>query len=300
MTVELFAQLLVNGLAVGSIYVLIALGLDIILRGNGILNFAHGQIYMLGAYVFFFTFITHGMLRLNYGVALILAALAMAILGALTYVCIFGIVQRWFTPTTPLSYQLLMSAMASVGLMMILQQGTLLVFGTSERGGPSAFPEMIRFGDVTLPMERLLVILLSLAMCLGLYLLFYRTKLGKAMRAVAFDAEVSSLQGINAFRIYLLSFALGCALAGAAGAMVGSLFSITPTMGGDIIFIAFLVILVGGIGSYKGAVLGGVLMGLVLSFGYQFLGYLANVLLFVFVMVVLIFKPGGILGEELD
>lgn len=294
MTLELFVQLVLNGLGLGLLYVLIVLGMDMILRGTKILNFAHGQIYMLGAYSFF---AFHWVFRLNFVIALLLSAVATALLGVVSYLVLFNRVQRRFIVGATLTYRLLMSAMASVGLMMILDQGTLLVFGTSERGIPSIFPQIIRVGEVMFPLERLVIVFLSLLICGGLYLLMFKTKLGKAMRAVSYDAEVSALQGINTFQVYLLSFAVGCALAGLAGAIVAPVFSVTPDMGHAIIFMAFLVMIIGGIGSYKGAILGGLIVGLMLSFGFQFFGGLAEVLLFIFVIVVLIFKPGGILGE---
>ena len=297
MSVELFVQLLVNGLAIGMVYVLVVLGIDMILRGTKILNFAHGQVYMLGAYVFY---LAYGVLHLGFVVALALSVLALSILGALCYISVFDSVQRRFGVGTSFSYRLLMSAMASVGLMMILQQGTLLAFGTSEKGVPSVFPQMVAFGDVRFPLERLVIILLCLFICAGLYLFMFRTKLGKAMRAVSYDAEISSLMGINPFLLFLVCFVVGCALAAFAGGIAASVFSITPIMGQTIIFMAFLVMVVGGIGSYKGAILGGILVGLALSFGYQFLGGISQVVFFIFVMIVLIFKPGGILGEVLD
>ena len=298
MTVGLFAQLLLNGLGLGMLYVLVVLGMDLILRGTKILNFAHGQIYMLGAYVFYFTY---GILKLGFPVSLALSALAASILGALCYVSLFSSVHRQVrTANAGFSYRLLMSAMTSVGLMLILQQGTLLTFGAEERGVPPAFPQMIILGDVRLPLERLVMIVVSLLICFSLYLFMFKTRLGKAMRAVSYDAEVSSLLGINSFYIYLVCFAAGCALAAFAGGIVASVFSVTPDMGHAVIFMALIVMVVGGIGSYKGAIIGGIMVGLLLSFGYQFLGGLAQMLLFVVTMIVLVLRPGGLLGEVLD
>lgn len=297
MTLGLFGQLLINGLVTASIYVLIVIGLDIILRGTKILNFAHGQFYMLGAYI---VFIACQVLHLNFALSLALSALVLLLLGALCYFSIFGIVQGRFTVGMPFSYRLLMSAMASVGLMMIIQRGTLLGFGTAERGMPSVFPQMIPFGDIRLPLEKLVIILVCPLICLGLYLLMYKTKLGRAVRAVSFDPEAASLLGVNGYWIFLMCFALGSALAGIAGGIIAPVFSVTPIMGTHIIFLAFLVLLVGGIGSYKGAILGGILVGLAFSFGFQFFGGISQVFVFILVIVILIFKPGGILGEVLD
>jgi branched-chain amino acid transport system permease protein len=135
---------------------------------------------------------------------------------------------------------------------------------------------------------------------LGLFLLLHKTKLGKAMRAVSLDAQTSSLQGINTTWVYLMSFVFGCALAGLAGAIIAPIYAITLAMGKNVLFIAMLTVVVGGIGSYKGAVLGGLIVGVMLSFGYQFLGGLSQVFLFITVIVILIFKPAGFFGELYD
>jgi branched-chain amino acid transport system permease protein len=128
----------------------------------------------------------------------------------------------------------------------------------------------------------------------------FKTKIGKAMRAVSFDAEVASLQGISSVKIFCISFSVGCALAGFAGAIVAPVFSITAEMGHGVIFMAFLVMVVGGIGSYKGAVIGAFTVGLILSFGFQFFGGVAQVLLFILAMILLIFRPGGMVGKAFD
>jgi branched-chain amino acid transport system permease protein len=294
MNANLFFQLLVNGFAIGMLYVLIVLGMDMILKGTKILNFAHGQIYMLGGYFFYLTFSTF---RLNPFMAIFLSGLFSLILGVLSYLGVFGLIQRRFTSQTTLSYRLLMSAMASVGLMMILQQGTLLVFGTKEKGIISVFPQLLDFWGLRLPLERVMVILVAFILCLLLYLLFFKTRLGKAMRAVSFDAEMSSLLGVNTFWVFIMSFGIGCALAGIAGAIIAPIFSVNPNMGNGIIATALMVMVVGGIGSYKGAIIGGIVVGQVLSFGYQFFGGISQPLLFTFVILLLILRPGGLFGE---
>lgn len=297
MTPGLFIQLLVNALSLGSIYILMVLGLDIILRGTKILNFAHGQLYMLGAYMLLLLF---QMLHIEFALSLILAVLILALVGAICYLSIFHVVRQRFVVTTTFSYRLLLSAMASVGLMMILQQGTLLVFGTQERGIQSPFPQVIDVLDVRISLLRLIVIVVSIVIGLLLYLLMYRTKLGKILRAVSYDPEAVTLQGINTFWIFVFCFALGSALAGVAGGVIAPLFSVTPSMGQDVLFLSLLVLLVGGIGSYKGTVLGGLLVGLLLSFGFQFLGGVAELFVFILVIIFLSFRPGGLLGEAAD
>jgi len=293
----LFIQLLINALSLGSVYVLMVLGLDIILRGTKILNFAHGQLYMLGAYMLFLFL---QMLHVDFALSLLLSMLVLAVVGAICYVSIFHVVRQRFIVSTTFSYRLLLSAMASVGLMMILQQGTLLIFGTQERGIQSPFPQIIDILDVRISLLRLIVIVVSVVICLLLYLLMYKSKLGKVLRAVSYDPEAVTLQGINTFWIFVLCFALGSALAGVAGGIIAPLFSVTPSMGHDVIFLSLLVLLVGGIGSYKGTVLGGLLVGLLLSFGFQFLGGIAELFVFLLVIIILSIRPGGLLGEAAD
>jgi len=294
MSPGLFIQLIVNALTIGSIYILMVLGLDIILRGTKILNFAHGQLYMLGAYVLLLFFQT---LNLNFALALILSGATLAVVGALSYLGVFAVLSRRFTVSTTFSYRLLLSAMASVGLMMILQQGTLLCFGTQERGILSPFPQIIDVFGVRISLTRVVIIFLSILICIGLFLLMYKTRFGKIMRAVSYDPEAVTLQGINTFWIFVSCFALGSALAGLAGGIIAPLFSVTPAMGQNIIFMSFLVLLVGGIGSYRGTIAGGLLVGLLLSFGFQFMGGIAELFVFILVIVILVFKPGGLLGE---
>ena len=297
MTPGLLAQLFLNALSLGSVYVLMVLGLDIIIRGTKILNFAHGQFYMLGAYMLFLLF---QIMHLDFALSLVLAGLILGLVGAICYMSIFHFVRQRFTVTTTFSYRLLLSAMASVGLMMILQQGTLLLFGTEERGVKTPFPQMIDILDVRISLMRVIVILAAIVICLLLYFLMYKTTLGKILRAISYDPEAVTLAGINTRWILVFCFALGSALAGFAGGIIAPLFSVTPDMGTDVIFLSLLVLLVGGIGSYKGTILGGLLVGLALSFGFQFLGGIAELFVFLLVIAILSFRPGGLLGEAAD
>jgi branched-chain amino acid transport system permease protein len=295
--IGLTVQLLVNALTIGSIYVLMVIGLDIILRGTKILNFAHGQLYMLGAYMLLLFF---QMLHWNFALSLILSGCVLALIGALSYVGVFAVLQRRFSVSTTFSNRLLLSAMASVGLMMILQQGTLLGFGTQERGILSPFPQVMELLGVRISLLRVIIIVLSVVICLLLYLLMYKTTMGKILRAVSHDPEAVTLQGVNTFWVFAGCFALGSALAGLAGGIIAPLFSVTPAMGQNVIFLAFLVLLVGGIGSYRGTIVGGLVIGVLLSFGFQFMGGIAELFVFVLVIAFLAFRPGGMLGEAAE
>lgn len=293
----LLLQLVVNGLSIGAIYILLVFGLQLIIRTTGIVNFAHGEFYVIGAYAFWFTF---NVLGLHLGISVILTLIIMVAVSALVYFVVFHHVQRQFRPDTPLSNKLLMSAMASIGLMIVLSRVIVLYFGTDQKGIPSILPQIITLGGVQLPAERLSIILIAVLIAGTLSVFFFRTKLGKAMRAVSTDALAARFMGINSDRIFLASFALGATLAGIAGLLVAPIFALDPQMGTEIIFMAMLVMVLGGIKSYKGAVFAGIAVGLAQSFGYQFLGVISHTLLFVAVIIFLIFRPGGFFGEALE
>jgi len=297
MTVSLFFQLLINGIALGLLYMMVVLGLDVILRVTGLINFAHGQIFMLGAYTLFFSV---SMLHVNFALGLLFSGIAISIAGCVCYVLVFYQLQKRFAPGDLFVYMMSMSAMASLGLMMVISQGALVVFGADQKTVTSPFPQVLSVSGVTFPAERLMVIGVSVVILVLLYFLMYRTRLGRAMRAVSLDAEVSSMHGINAFKVYLMGFGLGCGLAGLAGGTIAPLFPLSTDMGVSMIILALLVQLMGGVGSYKGTIYSAIIVGLVLSFGQFFVGGLAQVLLFGFVIVLLIFRPQGLFGEGVE
>jgi len=284
MTIELFSQLLVNGLSIGLIYVLVASGLILLLGVVRIFNFAHGEFYMLGA------FITFGMceiLHLNFFLSIAIAMGVVTGLGTLCYRFIFRSLQG----------DILLCTGASIGLSMILMRGTLLGFGTQERGLHPPVPGSLGIGPVSLPAEKVIAIVLCLVVMFGLYVLLMRTKVGKAMRAVKMDTEVAALQGINTNRIYLMVFATACALAAMAGGIIAPVFSVTPGMGHAIFLKCLMVLMVGGMESMAGGVIGGIVVGLITSFGMFYVGGLSEILLYGIIGVIIIFKPGGLFGE---
>jgi len=297
MNLSLIIQIIVTGLAVGSVYALMAIGIQVIIRTTGIVNFAHGQFYTIGAYTFWASYF---LLKLSFVLSLAITILILLLFGALCYLFVFNFVQQRFKSSTSLSFKLLLSAMASVGLMMSLSQTILLSFGSEERGIPPIWPQIITIANVRLPVERLVVIVFCCLIGIALYLFFTKTKLGKAIRAVSEDPVMSTLLGINSTRIYLASFSIGCGLAGFAGMMLAPVFGVNPEMGTNVVFMAFLAMIFGGALSYKGAIVGGLVIGLMLSFGYQLIGGTSYVLVFVAIIVFLIYRPGGLSGELLE
>jgi len=284
MTRELFAQLLVNGLSIGMIYVLVASGLILLLGVVRIFNFSHGEFYMLGAFV---TFGMCELFHLNFFLSTVIAMAVVTILGMVAYKLVFEHMRG----------DILLCTGASIGISMMLQRGALLGFGTQERGLHPPISGSLILGPVSLPSEKVTAIVLCLVVMFALYFLLVRTKIGKAMRAVKQDNECASLQGINTNRVYMFVFATGCALAAMAGGIIAPVFSITPDMGHVIFLKCLMVLMVGGMESMVGGVIGGMIVGLTTSFGMFYLGDLSEVLLFALIGIILVFKPGGLFGE---
>ncbi|MGD0917721.1 MAG: branched-chain amino acid ABC transporter permease [Thermodesulfobacteriota bacterium] len=280
-------QLIVNGLGMGLIYVLLAVGLNLILSIPRILLMAYGEFYLLGAYVIW------GMLvkwEQPFFISLALAVLVPAILGAISYRLIFQRIQH-------IERRFLANVVAAIGLMMVLKQVALLFFGTESRGLPSVFPGMIHFAGVSISKEKVALILFALAVALGLYFILQKTNIGRAMRAVSFRADVASLQGINPKRTYLATMVLGCAISGFAGGIMAPVFAISPSMGTIILPVMF-VIMLGGIGSMLGSVIGGLILGMTIAFGHYFIGSgVAQIMLYAVIGIIIFFRPGGLFGQ---
>lgn len=297
MTLDLFLIVLVNGITIGCLYVLVVVGLDEIVKSNSIINFTHGQLFLIGAYSFLIAsedFHLHFLLAFGFTCAVVI------VLAGVMYLSVFDTLQRTFKAGVTMSTRFFKSGMASLGLMMIVTQGTLLTIGLRPRGMASIFPQTVTILNVGFPLEKLLLLPASLFILVGLYFFFYRTKAGKVLRAVSSDNEASSLLGIENRWVYTMGFMLGCVLAGLAGALVAPIFQVYHSMGDDIIFLACIVMTSGGIGNYRGAILGGLFVGTILSFGYLFIGGMANVLLYIMCLVLLAVRPGGLLGKVWD
>jgi branched-chain amino acid transport system permease protein len=283
--IHLIAQGLAIGLLTGILYVLIALGLTLIYGILHIVNFAHGEIYMLGAMGVFYGYVV---LKLPFAVTLAAILVLSLLLGL--------VVERAFFRS--LRGQWLQLVVASVGLSLIIQSLAWVAFGIQEKHVPSFFTGIVSFGGVRLPMERLVAAAVGAVLVAFLYLLVYRTKVGLAMRAIEEDEETARMLGINADGVAALACAIGFALAALAGAFVAPIYSMNPGMGLGVILMSFLIIIVGGLGSITGTVLAGLLIGVLQSVGGVLIGAEAAYgLVFVVMIVVLIFRPAGLLGK---
>ena len=284
--ITLLGQLIIDGIVTGLVYVILAVGLVLILSVSRIFFIAYGQFYMLGAYIVWgsLTF-----MKVPYFIGLLMAVVATTLLGLLCYQFIFRYIQHR-------GGQFLPNIVAAIGLMMIIGQAGLLIFGTIGRSVPPVFPGILNIADLSIPIEKLVLVVLTLFIAVAAFTVYEKMKIGRAMRAVSLNPVAATLQGVKANRVYLATMGFGCALAGFGGGVMAPVYVIYPEMGSNIILSVLLVIMLGGMGSMLGAVLGGLVLGITLVFGQYFLGSLAQIFLFVVIGIIIFFRPGGLLG----
>jgi branched-chain amino acid transport system permease protein len=279
------AQILVNGLTSGSFYVLMALGFTLIFGIMRLVNFAHGEFYMLGAFVVYHLY---GRLDVNFFLALAASAVTVGVLGAIVERVIF----------VPLRSRELSMLMSALGLQIALQGVMAVTEGVEALSLPAPVSGVYRSSWLIFPYDRLLVVAVAAVVVALFYAFITWSKFGQALRAVAQDAEAALMQGIPVNRVYTLAFAIGCALAAIAGGVIGPVFSLHVYMGQAAILKAFVVVILGGLGSVPGAVVGGLVLGLAESVFASLFGVLVSDMLgFLLIMMILLWRPFGLLGR---
>lgn len=281
---------MVNGLMLGSTYSLIAIGYTLIFGVLNLLHFAHGEVFMMGA---FFGLYIVLLFKLNIYFAILGAMIGTAVLGILIELVAFRPIKKEFH---------LAPLISTIGVTIILQDGATKLFGGEQTG----FPETIQvtnyfMGPVQMTSVQILILSVSVFLMLVLHLFVTKTKLGKAMRAVAESARTASLLGVNINAIVVATFGVASALAGAAGVLVGLAFNaISPFVGVQMAIKGFVIMLLGGLGNIKGAMIGGLILGIieVLSVAYLASSY-RDAFAFGLMMIILIFKPSGLFGTML-
>ena len=296
-----FFQELVNGVTTGALYALVALGFSMVYGVLKLLNFAHGDLYMVGAYIGFFVIQWFGGAQhLTIAVPLLLVimfVLAAGLVGGL------GVAIERFAYRPLRDAPRIAPLITAIGVSFFLESSALLLFGAQYRVYNTAdfisLSSGIQIGSVTIDSVQILVLVLGLVLMVGLQLLVNRTRLGRQMRAVAADREAAEMLGINVNFVITATFFLGSALAGVAGIMGGLLFNqVTSTIGFIAGLKAFTAAVVGGIGSIPGAMLGGLVIGVAESFvtGYISSTY-SNLIVFGILIVVMLIRPSGLLGR---
>jgi branched-chain amino acid transport system permease protein len=283
----LFIQYVINGLIVGGAYALIGIGLTLILGIMNVVNFAHGEMYMLGAY-FLYTFFS--LIGINFYFSILLAIAAVMMIG---FLCEKVILK----PLRKRSVETVMLAM--IGVSLLFQNLAMLSWTPVPQSIKSPFPpEAIIVGGLYFIPQRILVIVIAFLFVMLTHLLLKKTKLGKAMRATFLDSETASLMGINSNRIYSFTFVLGAGLAAASGALLGPIFTVHPYIGNLANLKAFTIVIFGGLGSFTGAITAGLLLGVFesLGAGYVSSGY-QDAVGFLMLILILIVKPTGLFGK---
>jgi branched-chain amino acid transport system permease protein len=282
-----FLQHILNGLMIGGIYALMGIGLTLIFGIMNVVNFSHGEFYMLGAFGVLTLFTFAGV---PYLLALGLTAMIIFILGA--------IIERLIL--RPLRNQPVdVPMLATIGLSIFLANLALIIWDPSPKDIGMPFPLVaIQFGPISLTPIRVFVFFAALMIILGSHLFLRYTTLGTAIRATFQDREAAALMGINTSLMNMVTFAWGASLAAAAGGLLGPIFQVFPTMGAVVSSKSFAVVIAGGLGNFPGAILAGLLLGVAESLGAGYIssGY-RDAIAFVLIIIVLIFRPTGLLGK---
>jgi len=288
---QLIGQLIFDGLSSGLLFVLLASGLVLIMSTSKILFLAYGSFYTIGAYG---TWYAVHYLNLPYLPSLIIGIIIALTIALLCYILIFRRLKK------AEGGGFIATLIAAMGLSMILNQGGLLIYGTIPRSIPAVFTGSLHPFGLNISTDKLVIIVLGVIITLFLFWVYEKTAIGRSMRAVAFLEEASSLQGINVNMIFMLTLGLGCALAGFAGGILAPSYGISTNMGNNVLWTVFLMVMLGGMDSLPGAVIGGLVIGQVLSFGQYYIGSAIQIYLFLFVGIILYFRPNGLMGHGID
>ena len=287
----MFLQQLVNGIVLGSTYALIALGYTMVYGIIELINFAHGEIYMFGAFI--------GMILVTvYQVPFFIAFFLAMALASLLGITVEYLAYRPLRRSTRLA-----ALISAIGASIFLQNLALLIMGSRPYSFPRPFVSKIyKTSFVTISKVEVIILIVSFLLMLGLTFLIQKTKIGIAMRATAQDKDTASLMGININKVITATFAVGSALGAAAGVMVGIYFrSVTPMMGLMPGLKGFVAAVLGGIGSIPGAMLGGLLLGVAEVMGAAYISsQYRDAVAFMILIVVLLFKPSGLIGSSLQ
>jgi branched-chain amino acid transport system permease protein len=279
-------QTVIGGLSIGAVYALVAMGFSIVYRTMGLVNFAHADVVMVGAYVTVTFFLTA---RLPFGVSLLLAVLLTGALGL--------VIERILRPLESKDLNLML--IGTIGFGIVLESLAILVWGSFGTAVPTPIPNVpIHAGGLIVTTYQLMIFGMSAAVMVLLYLFLDRTKLGTAMQAAAMDRVAATAMGVNVGSSNALAFAIGSSIAAVAGALVGPLLYVSPGMGASIGIKGFAAAILGGFGNIPGAILGGLIIGLIEAFSSRQLSAYSDLITFVVFALAMMVRQTGIFGER--
>ncbi|MCA9837190.1 MAG: branched-chain amino acid ABC transporter permease [Trueperaceae bacterium] len=284
-------QVLANGLYLGGQYALIALGLTLIFALMNVLNFAHGQMYVLGGFI---TYTVYGRLGLPFIVALLASAITLALLGA-------AIERFLFRPVIRRSFREESTMLLAAAIAFFLDAIILLLFGEKQRGVPKIINGVLNLNfQLVMPYDRILIGVVAIILILAFILYMQRSKTGRALRALAQDRVAAQLMGVQVDRYSMIGFAIGAMLAGIVGGLLVSITGVSSGIGGPISIKAFMMVMIGGAGVISGAIAGGFILGMLESVGLSVLhsyGDITYLVIFASLMVFLSIRPQGLMGK---
>jgi len=284
-------QILANGLYLGSQYAMIALGLTLIFALMNVLNFAHGQMYVIGGFV---TYYIYGQLGLPFVLGLVASCITLAVMGAL-------IEKYLFAPVIKGSSREESTMLLAAGLAFLLDALIQLVFGEKQRGVPKIVNGVFNWDfRIIMPYDRILICVLAILSIIGFITFMQYSKTGRALRALAQDRVAAQLMGVNVNLYSIIGFALGAMLAGLVGGLLVTITGVNLGMGGPTSIKAFMMVMIGGAGVISGAIAGGFILGFVEAIGLAVLsqyGDITYLLIFVSLMIFLAIRPQGLMGK---
>jgi branched-chain amino acid transport system permease protein len=284
---NIFFQQVLNGLTLGSVYALVALGLTLVYGILHIPNFAHGAFYMVGAYVSFYAAGSYG---LNFWAAMACAAAFVAVLSVLADRLVFHPLRH----SPPLH-----DMIAAIGLLLFLEAVVQAIWGAEFHRMPAPYTTILRFADLTAPVSRLLIIGAAFVLMIALQVFLRRTTTGSTIVAMAQDREGASLVGIDPVKVSMLTFAISGALAAIAATLFAPINLVYPSMGHLVIMKAFVIIILGGMGSIPGAIVGGLLIGFAEAFGAFYISTAyKDIIAFLLLVAILSLRPQGLFPSE--
>lgn len=285
---EVLIQVIVNGLLIGGIYALVSVGLTLLFGVVDIINFAHGEYLMLGMYLTYFTWLAFGV---DPFLTLPISMSVMFVIGAMVQKYLF----KYILNASPLAQIFL-----TVGLQLFLQNIVLMIFGPNILKINTNYSQhAIQFGDVTLSTTKVIAFIVAILLSVALFIFLNRTDIGKAMKATQQDRQTAMLMGINSNTIFLVAAGISAALTGAAGTVLSVYQPISPMSGATFAIMAYITVILGSLGNLKGAIIGGLILGLTEAFGIQFISADAGKLLaFSVFIIVLLIRPQGLFARK--
>lgn len=291
MSASLIIQTLIDGILIGGVYAAIGMGMSIAYGVMGVVNWAHGEILMVSLYISIY-------LTKYAGWDPYLTALVnIVVMGALGYFLQATCFNRLINRDSKVAWRDIL--LFTAGMSMLLQAVFNMIFGAEAKSVDTKYSGMISIGSIMLSKPKVISFVVAAVMCALLYLLIMKSEMGRSLRATSQDRGTAQLMGVNANRVYCIAFAISLALVGMAGALLTPFYSVTPYVGASFCFKSFIIVALGGKGNIPGAMLAGVLIGIIEKVGGLFIGdNFAQIIIMVLFIVVLLVKPNGLLASR--